>query len=195
MDFVSKYGFWIAMAAACVLALALHFVLVVPMAGTNATLMDDLGMRLKKLQGFARKKDELKNTKWIEQEKALAKKWAERKERCEGFFKSQPDVADVFRKKDGTPMLSASRWTSEFRVRSSKLLKDLAAKGIAVGDAAFDFQKQMEEYYQERDKALKQYEETYKLWWEQQQEAELGQYKQPLTDNQTDNQTQQQSGN
>jgi len=108
--------------------------------------MDDLGRRLKKLQGFARKKDELKNEKWIQQEKGLAKKWAERKERCEGFFKNQPDVPDVFRKKDGTPMLSASRWTSEFRVRSSRLLKDLAAKGIAVGDAAFDFQKQMEEY-------------------------------------------------
>lgn len=146
MDFLSKFGFWVAIAAACVLALALHFVFVAPMAGKNAKLMEDLERRLKKLEGFARKKDELKNDKWIEQEEELAKKWGQRRDKCRGFFKDQPDVPDVFRKKDGTAMLSASRWTSEFRVRASKLLKDLAAKGIGVGDTAFEFQKQMEEY-------------------------------------------------
>ena len=52
------------------------------------------------------------------------------------------------------------------------------------------YQKQMEEYYQARNEGLKLYEEAYKIWWEQQQEAKLGQYTQP-TDNQTDNQTQQ----
>ena len=57
------------------------------------------------------------------------------------------------------------------------------------------YQKQMDDYYQERAKAFKLYEEVYKIWWEQQQEAKLGQYQQQVTDNQTDNQTQQQSGN
>jgi len=146
MDFVSKYGFWVAIAAACVLALALHFVFVAPMAGKNAKLLEDLERRLKKLEGFARKKDDLKNDRWIEQEKGLAKKWGQRGDKCRGFFNDQPDVPDVFRKKDGASMLSASRWTSEFRTRASKLLKELVTKGIGVGDTAFEFQKQMEEY-------------------------------------------------
>ena len=51
------------------------------------------------------------------------------------------------------------------------------------------YQKQMEEYYKARNEGLKQYEEAYRTWLEQQQEAKLGQYQ--LTDNQTDNQTQQ----
>ena len=55
------------------------------------------------------------------------------------------------------------------------------------------YQKQMEEYYKARNEGLKQYEKAYKIWWEQQQEAKLGQFQ--LTDNQTDNQTQPQSGN
>ena len=53
------------------------------------------------------------------------------------------------------------------------------------------YQKQQEAYYEARNKALKEYEEAYKLWWEQQQKQRLEQFKQPQADNQTDNQTQQ----
>lgn len=134
------------MGAACLVALALHLLIVKPMAINNARLMDDLDRRRKKLSGYARKGNQLRNERWIDHADDLAKRWESRRQACERFFKDQPVIRYELKDRKDEPIRSMADWVSEFRRRCQLLLKGLSEKNIMLGDKAFGFQEQAEEY-------------------------------------------------
>jgi len=132
MGFLSKFGFWIGMAVAYVVAVSLHFVLVKPLADKNNKQKRSLNTHMEELTKTANQGEKLPNQSFVDAALKKAALIDKQRELCDAFLASQSTWTAKMLPRAGSedpiPLTEGVEWRMRYADMGDEITKAVTEK-------------------------------------------------------------------